>query len=274
MDGRLGELRTQRAAAQGAVAAARAKVKAAAQRVKDQAKKDRKTWVLTERQKHVALIAYAQAGCEVAPAMEFLAKAAAKHKWPKKTAEQLRDVVEGLFDGASVEELRELCDLENPKDLAAARQAVRLTEEWRLYRWVRGLNYGRGVAPPTETVLQRFEDQRLRLPEGVRPAYRGVAAMPSARMWAKRFRGRFAGKHGRIKCKSNMEPQEIRDKARSHRWVPIAVAGSISSPDPGPILSPDSGPILSPDSGPIFRKAGPKSSPDSGPKIETGFRPP
>ena len=63
--------------------------------------------------------------------------------------------------------------------------------------------------------LQRFEDQRLRLPEAVRPAYKRVAAMASARMWAKRFRGRFAGGHGRIRCKTDVGVQGIRDKARS-----------------------------------------------------------
>ena len=215
MDGRYAELRAQRAAAQGAVAAARAKVKAAAQKVKDRARKDSKTWVLTEWLKHVALIIFTLAGYVVAPAAEFLAKAAAKRRWPEKTAEELKVVVEDLFLAVPVEELNELCDLENPKDPAAASEAVRLTEEWRLYRWVRGLNYGRGVAVPTETVLQRFEDQRLRLPEAVRPAYKGVAAMASARMWAKRFRGRFAGGHGRVRCKTDVGAQEIRGKARS-----------------------------------------------------------
>ena len=215
MDSRLAELRAQRAVAEGAVAAARAKVRAAAQKVKDRAKKDSKTWVLTEGLKRVALIIFTLAGYVVAPAAEFLAKAAAKRKWPEKTAEELQIVVEGLFFAVSVGELNELCDLENPKDPAAAREAVRLTEEWRLYRWVRGLNHGRGIAVPTETVLRRFEEQRSRLPEAVRPAYKGVAAMASARMWAKRFRARFAGGHGRIRCKTDMGAQEIRDKARS-----------------------------------------------------------
>ena len=213
MDG-LAELRAEKAAAQEALAAARAGVKAARQKIKDRAKKEKKVWVLTEGVRRVALIAFAMAGYVVDPATKFLAEEAAKRKWPAKKAVELKTMVEDLFLAVDLQELGELCDFGAPKDIVAIKAAVRLVEEWRLYQWTKGLNYGRGVAPSTETILQRLEEQRLQLPEAVRPTYRGTAAIASARVWAARWRRSFAGKHGGIRCKSDVKTPEIRDKAR------------------------------------------------------------
>ena len=86
----------------------------------------------------VALIVYCLSSYAAAPAVEFLAAAAGKRKWPVKTEEEVAAMVEDIFLKA---------DLHNPKDLAAAREGVRFSEQWRLAEWVRRLNFGGGVAP-------------------------------------------------------------------------------------------------------------------------------
>ena len=216
--GRLEELQAQRAALQGQIAGARQQVKVARQKAKDDAKKSKKVWVLTESLRRVALIVFCLSNYATAPAVEFLVAAAAKRKWPVKTEEEVAAMVEDIFLKADMQELEELCDLHSPKDIAAARAGVRFSEQWRLAEWVRRLNFGSGVAPSTETVLQRLEAERLRLPDSVRPASRGSAAEPWARMWVLRWRRRWGAKHGKVRLKSDVEVQECREKARANNF--------------------------------------------------------
>ena len=67
--------------------------------------------------------------------------------------------------------------------------------------------------PPTGSVVERLEQQRRALPEGVRPNARGSAAEPRGRMFAKRFRALWGARHQRIRPREDMEPAEMRQKA-------------------------------------------------------------
>ena len=123
-----------------------------------------------------------------------------------------------IFLKTDLQEVEELCDLRNPKDLATAREEARFSERWRLAEWVRRLIFGSGIAPSTETVLQRLEAERQRLPEAVRPASRGSAAEPWARMWTFRWRRRWGAKHGKVQSKSDVGVQECREKAVAYNF--------------------------------------------------------
>ena len=263
---RLAELQAQQAALREQVAGARQRVKAAKQKTKDDAKKSKKVWVLTESLRRVALIAFCLSNYATAPAVEFLAGAAAKRKWPVKTEEELAAMVEEIFLKADLQEVEELCDLRNPKDLAAAREGVRFSEQWRLADWVQRLNFGSGVAPSTETVLQRLEAERLRLPELVRPASRGSAAEPWARMWALRWRRRWGAKHGKVRLKSDVGVEECREKAIAYSFLTHPQM-RVMSVGVGTGIRSRVGRI----SGPGDQNPVPKSRPDSGPKIGTGI---
>ena len=78
---------------------------------------------------------------------------------------------------------------------------------------VRLLNEQRGVAPSTAMVLERFEQRRSHLPEGVRPRPRGVAAEDKARAWALRWRRRWGARHGNIQAREDIPLDEKRAKA-------------------------------------------------------------
>ena len=123
-------------------------------------------------------------------------------------------MVEDLFLAVDLDVLTGLCDLHNPTDPAAAKQAVRISEEWRLAQWVKRLNIEKGVAPSTDMVLARLEGRRAELPEAMRPPWRGAAAEAWARAWAYRWRRRWGARHGKLPARPVMAPEEMWAKAR------------------------------------------------------------
>jgi hypothetical protein len=78
--------------------------------------------------------------------------------------------------------------------------------------WARGCNEQQGVAPSTEAMLQRLEEQRRRLPEAARPPPRGSSAEGKGRMCASRLRVRWGGRYGAIRVRDGVPSQEMRDK--------------------------------------------------------------
>ena len=209
---RVAQLRTQLAATSQNLSLARARVRAERKKQGREDKKNESAWRLSEWQRHVLLIIYALAGFTATPAMKFLASDALRRKWPAKSEEELQVLVEGVFLDVNDAELNDLCYLPEPRDPAAAKEAVRWSEEWRVAKWIQVLN-DRGVAPPTASVLERFEQQRQAVPEGVRPDARGSAAETRGRMYARRFRARWGAKHQRIRPREDLTPEEMRQKA-------------------------------------------------------------
>lgn len=218
---RVAELQAQQACVDEKLALLKKQAKAAKQKQKDLAKKAKKLWQLTPFMNAVALIVYVLAGYTAIPAARYLMAEAARRKWPEKSEEELRRLVEDVFLNSEETDIACLCDLARPRNAKAAKAAVRWTEEWRLAVWVEDLNLARGVAPPTDAVLERFEQQRRALPESVRPTCKGVADEARARMWASRWRRRWGGKHGRIRPKDEMTAEEKRAKARAPELIQI-----------------------------------------------------
>ena len=215
MADRLAELRDQQAALDADLAEVRAQMKAAKQKRHSAARKAKKAWQLTEHVSTVALMVYVLAGYAFAPAVKYLVGEAEKKKWPAKPEDEVQDLVGNVFLCTSERDIADLCDLRNPKNPGAAKVAARVAEEWRLAAWVESLNLDRGVAPSADTVLQRWEHQRQALPEGVRPAPRGSAAEPKARMWLMRLRRRLGGRYGRIPPRDDVPLEDMRAKARA-----------------------------------------------------------
>jgi hypothetical protein len=112
-----------------------------------------------------------------------------------------------------VDELALLADIQDPKDIEAMRAALPYVEQWQLVQWTTQVNLRLGVAPSTESVLQRYEERRQQLPEAVRPPGVGVPAQTSARVWAGTWRRRWGGTHGRIRVREHISVEELRSKA-------------------------------------------------------------
>ena len=136
-----------------------------------------------------------------------------RRRWPSKREEDLEREVEDMFLECDLEELLAWCNISAPPDPKAMEVAMRVAEEWRLAEWVRLLNEQRGVAPSTAMVLERFEQRRSQLPEGVRPGPRGVAVEDKVRAWALRWRRRWGGRHGSIQAREDIPLEEMRAKA-------------------------------------------------------------
>ena len=195
------------------IAATRKRLRAEADKQKQERRKEKNAWKLKEGLRNVLLIAYVLAGYTAIAAAKYLIGEAARRKWSVKPEEEVRMLIEDLFLAATEQELADLCHLPDPKDPRAAKMAVRLVEEWRLAAWVENLNYARGVAPSTEAVLQRLGQQLQALPAGVRPDAPGVSAEGRARMWAMRWRRKWGAKYGSIRPKEDIQPAEMRQKA-------------------------------------------------------------
>ena len=119
-----------------------------------------KHWRCTSHLTTVILIIYTLAGYRAAPAVHFLQKAARKRKWPEKSDEDVRRLVEDMFVEADLEELAGMCDMEGPTDPAAMQEAVRVVEEWRAFEYVKDMNTRLGLAPSTAAVLELLEHNR------------------------------------------------------------------------------------------------------------------
>ena len=209
---RSADLRKRKAELDIALAEENGECRRARRKVNYEAKRDAKAWLLSPALKHTVLVIYALADYTAEPAAKFLLNSGRKRHWPEKTEEELVAIVESHFLEVDSAELADLSDINDPSDAAAMNAALVYVEQWRLAKWTARQNLEVGVAPSTESVLQRLEEQRVQLPEAVRPRAIGTAAEPRARVWAGALRHRWGGKHARIRVRDDIPVAELRDK--------------------------------------------------------------
>lgn len=215
MGDRLEDLRDAKRKLDEAAADVGRELKRAKQRERDKRKKDAKAWVLSSVERNTALIIYSLTNYTAKPAARFLMVCGQKHRWPEKLEQELEVLADDLFLQVSPEDLADLSHMEDSTDPAAMKSALVFAEEWKLAQWTADLNAQHGVAPSTESVLQRYEEQRLAIPEAVRPRSRGTAHDVAARVWAVAWRRRWGGKHGRIRVQEDIPVEDLRSKASS-----------------------------------------------------------
>ena len=221
MGDRLEELRNQKRELSEAYAEAGRELKRAKQQQRDRKKKEARAWVLSPVELNTMLIIYGLTDYTAAPAARFLWSCGRKHRWSEKTWEQLDAMAEEHFLKVDVVELADLTDMDDPSDVEAMKLALVFVEEWKLARWTTDLNVQHGVAPSTESVLQRYESQRVAVPETVRPRYRGTAQDVASRVWASAWRGRWGGKHARVRVREDIPLTELRSKVGSRNSAPL-----------------------------------------------------
>ena len=178
-------------------------------------------WQLTPWLKQVALAIYLHAEYRAAPAIKFLQTVASKRSWPRKEDQELQRMVEDLFAAADMQELLGLYELEEPDDPSVVAEVIKYVQEWRPVEYVRDMNSRVGVAPSTEDILRQLEANRLQLPVQCRPESKGTAAEAKAKMWAKRFRERWGGRHGKLRIEDTMCLADMEQKVH---FSPTCVA--------------------------------------------------
>ena len=174
------------------------------------------------------------------PAAKYLLSSGRRRHWPQKSEEELEEMVESLFMKCDVDELADLADTQNPKDMTAMRAALPYVEQWRLAKWATQVNVQQGVAPSTESVLQQYEAQRQQLPEAVRPRAVGVPAQNSARVWAHAWRvgSMVASEFGSKFLWKNCGARLWQNRTTSSRKI------GPGTPNCGPISGTQSVPVL------------------------------
>lgn len=206
------ELLSRRRELEGDLAATRHQLRGLRAQQKRQEQRGARAWQLSSRLRGVVLILYMLGDWRPEAAMRYLAAAGRKRKWPGREEEDLRELVEKAVLEADASELAGLGDLEAPTAPLAMKEAVAYLEEWRLKVWVEVQNQQKGVAPSTGCLLRRLEERRGSIPAVVRPVAVGFAEEAKARMWAMRWRRRWGGRHGRLRVRDDVGPQEMRDK--------------------------------------------------------------
>lgn len=191
----------------------RVEAKRVKQKSKDAKKREASAWRLSTSMHHTVLIIYFLAGNDAEPAVKFLTVSGRKRRWPLQEEDALQVMVEELFSQADADYLARLANLEDPLDAVAMKDALAYVEEWRLFSWAQKLNSDLGVAPSTDCVLRRFEENRMQVPEEVRRRAVGSVAENRARQWARRWRRRWGGRHGSIKAREVVPLPEMLDKA-------------------------------------------------------------
>ena len=91
--------------------------------------------------------------------------------------------------------------------------AVPYIEEWNMAAFVEDQNVRFGLAPSTESLLDRWRRRRAMYPEAFRPLDPGFVAEAKARKWAHRFRARWGAWHGGIRVRDELPLEETRTKA-------------------------------------------------------------
>jgi len=205
-------LQQQRQDLNCAIAAVRSEARKAKRQAKDATKAAAKAWQLSDFLLHATLIIYVLTDYKMEPAIKFLAANGRKRHWPEKSDEECEGLVECLFLEADLTDLVAWTDLEDPADIDAMRAALVYVQQWGLVEWARRLNSECGVAPSTESVLQRLEDKRQGVPVRVRPSCIGSSSTVKGRMWASSWRRRWGGRHGRIRIQDDVSMPELRQK--------------------------------------------------------------
>ena len=208
----LEQLRQQRQDVDRALAEVRRQTKDAKRKERDALKSLDRAWRLSGSPLHTALIIYSLAGYVVEPAVKFLIASGRKRHWPEKSEMELQTVVEDEFLKIGVAELNALVDVGDSSDSAAMKAALVYAEQWRVVVWTRRLNTEQGVAPSTDSVLQRLSANSDGLPEDVRPPDVGCVADARARMWARRWRRRWGGRHAKVRVREDIPLPELRSK--------------------------------------------------------------
>ena len=129
----------------------------------------------------------------------------------------------GPFFQVDVGLLAHWSDFEAPEDPAAAEEAL-VCGGWRALPFAKGLNTRLGVAPSTEAVFQKSEENGLRAPAPLRPVSKGVAAEVKARMWAKRWRHQGGARHGKLRISDEVPLLEMWSKARLFRFIGFQIS--------------------------------------------------
>ena len=143
------------------------------------------------------------------PAVRYLQARSRQHQWrPRMSDEDAASMVENLYISSDGGEGAALADSASPADAGVHREALKVVEEWKVVRWGRQCITEASVAPSSASMLDRLEENRMKIPVASRPQTAGNVSMSSARSRMHRIRSRWGGRLRATPAGERVEPAE------------------------------------------------------------------
>ena len=187
-----------------------------------------KEWKVTEPIRKTVLAIHYLADYDPEPAVRYLQARSRQHQWrPRMSDEEVASMVENLFISSDEGEGAALADSASPADAGVHRKALKVVEEWKVVKWGRQCNTEASVAPSSASMLDRLEENRMKIPVASRPQTAGNVSMSSARSRMHRIRSRWGGRFRATPAGERVEPAEAMAKVRlsiqtDRPWAPCS----------------------------------------------------
>ena len=170
-------------------------------------------WRLSLFMANVVLILFAlsQNTCECAVA--FLKQHGEKKGWPSRLDEDLVTIVNDTFLAIDLDAFVGLTDAGSSSNQQAMKVAVRFRSLYATQCWVKGLNQGKGIAPPSSLVSGKIEELQRQYPAFF--AYRNLNLpfQSNYRVMVHRWRRSFGNRYGSIRRRDALSEEEMQAKA-------------------------------------------------------------
>ena len=200
-------------AVQRALAQNRAELKRQRDRARQERKKELTIWKLSHFVSNVVLILFGLSQCTCDCPVAFLQQHVRRKGWPAKEDEELAEVIQNTFLDIDVDVYVRLTDPFNSSDKQAMKAAVRFRSMFAAHAWVKGLNQGKGIAPPSALVGTKLEELQARYPAQFSHRNLNVPWQSNYRVVVHRWRRLFGNRYGRIRRRDNMSAEEMQRKA-------------------------------------------------------------
>lgn len=214
----LAALALELAEAERRYAEAQEDVKHKRQKVKDERKAAKKQWVFAPFVVDVLLLLYYLANYEKPVAVAYAQGLAKKTKWPSRDDEEVTVLVSDLFLAADEEHFLDLISATeaSSEEIKRARQiAVQFKADYDAAKWAKDNNVNKGVAPPSDAVLEHIVENR-----STSEFHTAVASSEylfnhtsTGRSYVCRWRQTWGGRYGGIRVVSDISQEVAQEKA-------------------------------------------------------------
>ena len=187
-----------------------AKEKKAAAR--QEARKAMAVWKLSRFVMDVVLILFSLSECTCPCPVEFLGQHGHKKVWPLKADTELVSIVQEAFLQIEVDAYVSLTNMDNSSNPTAMQVALRFRSMYTMHGWVKNLNQGKGIAPPSALVGAKLEELQSKYPAHFRYRNLTVPWQSNYRVAVHRWRRCFGNRYGRIRRRDAMTAETMQTK--------------------------------------------------------------
>ena len=189
-----------------------AEVRAALKVHKKEGERAAKQWALPDYERATVLSIYILSGQDLTPAKKYLRSLGRIWHWDDLSDEDESCLLLDLYLGATDDELEQLVDPDATPHVASLQKAHGIVESWRSTRRVASDNQ-KGLKPSSVVMHIEAEQERLLIPEAVRPISWGIAGSDASRQRIRRLRLRYGGRFGQLPVGPELSAEEMRAKA-------------------------------------------------------------